>query len=587
MKKSTILVLSAAMLALVGCQGGNTSNTSSQNPNTSSQNPTSQGGTTQGGTSQGGTTTSSQQQTSMNQSQALALFREALNKDYSNVTLFSYQQYDDGEMAENDYEFIADGYVVDYSWDLASEGMDPEECYSFYYVEDDGTSWMYFPKEKNNEASQEGWLNKGYKDADLSIWRAYFYLPLLLNNITVDDISYSNGLYFVNSSAKVAELNYSAFGYAYYNDIIDIAFLVNDGYISKIYGFCDSSSNPVNFVQIELFNFGVTTMPSLFDSILPFSEEAKIGYWQYKGWEQDYAQAYYKEIHANLATEDLEKDETHDVVIDVDKKFEVSYSVTPEEFKPWDIVDDKDKVVTWHYDSSILEMTYSNKSQTRTFRGIGDGETEVYVTVNGENGILESEHIKVQVNGLKEQDKTNAVFDFLFENLVEAGEAGNLYYEVEATNAVNNDKPYTITAGKNVGLRDGKYADADYFENGKQYLIMSPSSSNAMNQVMKTQVLFDLGEEQVSKISFNYALYYSNHKVNLSYLRNFYIRTSNDGETWNEVDIASVIKENLSSEFVKNYELEFEPAKMVEIKLEASILGKNLDISIDSVCFMK
>ncbi|MCH5171703.1 MAG: Ig-like domain-containing protein [Erysipelotrichales bacterium] len=595
MKKSKLLVLSIAIFGLAACHSNNSVSTSEQPsspsvPSVSTGPESSQGSTST--STPGSEQTSPSTPTPPNPSAARALFREALHKDYSNVTVYSYQQYYDGEDYEEDYEFVDNDYIVDFAYTLAEAGYDRADCYSYYHIDEDGKSWLHFEKDASNPNSKSGWLNKGASNADLSIWKTYFYLPMLLENITENDVSYSNGVYYVTTDAKIDELNYSAFGYAWFNDIIDIAFVLENGYISKIWGFCDSSSDPVNFVQIQLFNFGTTVLPPEFNDITPFSEETKMEYWQYKGWEHDYQRAYYTNAHAEVITSELESDEDHDVIIDVDKKFEVRYDLTPEAFNPWDVVKDEDKVVTWHYDETVLEMTYSNKSRTKTFRGIGGGTTEVYVSVNGENGPIESEHIVVKVIGLKEQDKTDAIYDFVWAGLEETHEEGNendKYYNVLASNAVTTSKGlFDIKAGYGVTMNDGRNAENNkYFKSGQQYLLLQPSNSNVMHSTKGSNLYFDFGEQQVSQISFNYGLFWANHLSDLkTWLNKFTIRTyNNDGDVV-EQDFANEIKNNASAEFIKNFEYEFAPASKVEIIVYSNMIGKSMSLAIDSVCFM-
>ncbi|MCH5180503.1 MAG: Ig-like domain-containing protein [Erysipelotrichales bacterium] len=583
MKKSKLLILSAALFALVGCQNGNSTN--SEQPSLPSVGGTSTG-TSQSvpGTSQGNSTSTP----SITQSAARALFKTALSKDYSNLTLISYQQYEDGEYSETDYEYIDNGYIVNESYDLIESGYDRKDASAIYHIDDEGKSWMYWEAESNNPASKSGWINKGASNSDLSIWRAYFHLPKILENITEDDVTYTGGMYYVTSRDKIEELNMDAFGYAIYNDIISISFSLSNGYISRIIGYCDNNmSNPLNYVEIQLGYFGETVLPSYFGDVLPFSEETKMAYWEYKGWPQDYQRAYYTNAETEILTDNLESDDDHDVIIDVDKKFEVRYSLTPNSFNPWELVDEADKVVTWHYDSSILEMKNSYKSNTREFRGIADGVCEVYVSVNGENGPVESEHIIVKVNGLKEQDKTGAVYGFKWLGLEAQGEGANVYYNVLATNEVEGSNAlFEITAGPGVWMNDGRNAESNYFVSGQQYMHLQPSSNNVMNKTRGADIFFDFGEQQVSKISFNYGTFWASHLNEMSWLNSFVIRTYNDGEDAHEVDIASVIKANISAEFVKNFELEFEPANHVEIVAKSNMLGKNMSIAIDSIYFM-
>ena len=126
MKNKKILVLSLLVLsALVACGGETTSSsneTSTGSENSSVNDPSSESSSVQ----------------------RVNPLEEALKKDYSNVTVLSYQQYNDGDTSETDYQYYADGYIANYSYDLALNGYNNEDCYSFYAIDENGESWNYF-----------------------------------------------------------------------------------------------------------------------------------------------------------------------------------------------------------------------------------------------------------------------------------------------------------------------------------------------------------------------------------------------------------------------------------------------------------
>lgn len=567
MKNKKILLVTTAVLALCSCNNPTTSSSSSSSSSSGTQTSSNSNSSTSESSSSSVTTTT-----------ALQMFDKALKKDYSNLTLMSYQQYNDGEISELDYEYMDDNYVVDYAYSLREGGMDEEDCYSYYYI-DNGTSYTYWEADSTIENSKGGWVNKGFQNADLSIWKAYFYLPKLLDNITIDDVAYQQGLYYIKDVAKVEELNLEAFGYAWFNDIIDICFMLDDsGYISKIYGFCDDGADPKNYVQISLTDFGTTTLPRM-ENIPSYSEATKTTYWQYKGWPQDYVDVYYSSIATTLTPDQgLTSDETHDVVLDLDKSFTVDLSLAPTTFEPWEILHEENKVVTWHYDETLLEKTASNVSNRSVFRAIGSGETEIYASVNaGEGKTLDSKPIKVKVNPAATQDKTGAVYDFVWASIGEDK-------KVVAQNQTDSKALFDITAGPGVSLVDGK--NSDLFNAGTQYMLIDPLAQDVINNPTAPGLYFDFGEQQVSKISFNYGLFYANHKSNLGKLKSVVIRTSNDGVTYDEIDITEEVKENISTDFVKLIEKEFAPASKVEIVVKGTMIGNSLGIAIDSLCFI-
>ncbi len=578
MKKKPILVLSTALLLLISCGSKKPSSTSSDN--NSDTNPLISSNESSNSSSEEQSSSESSSSTTLTQGAALALFNDALKQDYSNVTIMSYQSYEDGQIEEQDYEYVVGKNIVDEAYYLELNGYEREDCLSFYHIDDEGNSWLYFEPDSKVQNSKGGWMNKGVKDADLSIWRAYFYLPLLLNQLSIDSISYTNGLYFVNDDSLVEQLNTTAFGYYYGGNVQDVCFLLSDGHISKIYGFCDSLDNPVNYVEIELFNFGTTKLPSEFDAIPSFSEETKTTYWQYKGWPQDYEEAFYEEVNLSLAkNQDIVSSPDYDVILELDKSVSFELSLSPNTFDPWDIVSDENKKITWHYDETILEKSASQE----IFRAIKAGETEVYATCKGPQGTeIKSQVFRIKVNALQVQDKTNAKFDFSIASIGTTYDE-TLGYEVTASNNVLETKaPFTIHAGPATKLLDGRYSDI--LTAGKNYVTMDPVSSEILNKDVKTGLYFDLGEQQVSKLSFNYSLFYEGQLAYLNKLSEFKIRTSNDGVNFEEQDFADVIKENISTKFVKLFEVEFAPASIVQIVCKGSTIGNSLRIALDSIC---
>lgn len=195
----------------------------------------------------------------------------------------------------------------------------------------------------------------------------------------------------------------------------------------------------------------------------------------------------------------------------------------------------------------------------------------------GEGKTLDSKPIKVKVNPAATQDKTGAVYDFVWASIGEDK-------KVVAQNQTDSKALFDITAGPGVSLVDGK--NSDLFNAGTQYMLIDPLAQDVINNPTAPGLYFDFGEQQVSKISFNYGLFYANHKSNLGKLKSVVIRTSNDGVTYDEIDITEEVKENISSDFVKLIEKEFAPASKVEIVVKGTMIGNSLGIAIDSLCFI-
>lgn len=607
MKKAVIFVLSTAMLAVVSCKKNNP--TSEESSSDTSMNSSSSSAT---GTSSSSSSNSSSSSSTLNQTQAMALFSSALQKDYKNMTVQSKQQYENSmdeyeTITENDTEYMKDGYVLVFSNDLESQGNDRKDCYTLYYVDSNNNkSYQYFPKDYKSTLGgtvssdwDGGYLEKGYQNNDLSIWHAYAYVPRILSYVTADNVIYKDGYYYVDETktSLMETLNKEAFGYAIYNDITTVAFHIGqNGYFDQIVGIENGTlDSATSYASITMSDFGTTNFPSEYTREKDFSQDNVKGYWQMMGYEKDYEDAYY--TGATVAIKQPEGEEekipfdesSQTATINVDDTINFTCTLSPEQFEPYQIHGEAN--VEWHYDKDVLETSEYGTSETRaTFHAIKatETETEIYVTFDGQNGKVESNKIKVKVNALKEQDKTDAIYDFTFTGLEKTGEGKEEHYKVKATNNVTTSQSlFDITAGLNVDLNDGKNSDIRDLVSGKQYLTLKPSGQEAMNHDMQTEVDFDFKEQQVSKISFNYGIFYENHLTNLSYLNKVDIQTRNGTEgEWTSHDVTEEVKKNISANFLKNLEVEFEPADQVKIVMSSSMIGKTLDICVDSVCFM-
>lgn len=521
------------------------------------------------------------------------LFNDAMRADYTNATVFSYQQYENGEMYESDTSYLDNGYDLVYCESLAEQQGSKENAYLHYFVEkdvksdattakDNYQSYMYFNKDTTIENSKGGWMQKGYKNSDLSVWNAYFYLPLFLDSIDFTDVTYTQGFYFIKETEKIAELNEDVFGYAWYNDIIDIAFSIdnNTGYVNKIFGYCDKDPNkePENFVQIEISNVGSTVLPTDTVRYDNPTNENKTTYWQYKGRPNDYQQTYYKSANVKVSEgQDVTSDETHDVVLNLDQSVELGFTLNPDPstLNPWDIIDQKNDEITWHYDPAIVELTTSPKTHHRYFRGMKEGECEVYVSFLGENDVtIESNHIKIKVNAAEVIDKTDAVYDFSFVTMDENR-------QIKALNNTASKAKFTITSGPRASVTSGK--NSGLFSKDEMLYLVNPGESTSFGEDSKLD--FNFGEQQVSSFEFGYGLYYASHLGNVSNIKSIVVNTYNGDTLSQTFDITNDIKDAISPDFVKIKGLTFNPANRVEVVFKANMLGKGISIGMNEFVF--
>ena len=569
------LLLAVALLSMVA--------TSATISGCKKENTTENGGSEGGGSESGGNGGENEGGGTTPITNPMNLLKEALKKDYSNSTVESYQVVNE-ETQDYDISYLLDGYDLVYTPSIAEAGGSYEDAFMHYYVtkeNDHFESYLYFETDTSIENSKGGWLQKGYKNADLSIWNTYAYLPLILSKVTADDFGYQNGVYFIKSATKVEELNYSSFGYAWFNDVIDIALTLNPetGEIEHIFGFCDEDPNETkNFVQLNISSVGSTTVPSSITLHDAPNETNTTTYWQYKGWPHDYEKAYYQDIHAKISSnQEVESNETYDAILDLDDRLEVEVSLTPETFMPYDLVDEENLKVTWHYDENIVELESASKSNHRLIHAIGSGETEIYATVEGEHGTLTSEKIKISVKERETIDKTDAVYDFTFLGIDKENS------KVLTQNNTTSKALFEVTSGPATSFIDGK--NSDIFEQGKSYLVVDPGSNEVLNKNKSAGLYFNFGEQQVSSLAFSYGLFYASHITNVSNLKEVKITTYNDETVSEVIDITNEIKTNLSEDFTKICKLEFAPANRIEITFKSSTIGKSVGIGLDEFVF--
>lgn len=479
----------------------------------------------------------------------------ALEADYSNMTVSAYMSYDIGMGIEEEsyLEYVYKGYTV---IDTGAE----EDPYLFYH-DYQGESYLYF---EDNYGTGDAWLNKGMSDAPLGLENTYFSMDYSLKYLNASDAVYASGFYIISDPEVIQTLNTTMFYFAWFNDIEYVMINVNEGYITQIIGLC-SIDNDEEFVKIQLGYFGETTF---YDDSLPPAPSANNvkTYYEYTGTTPT-PDIYIESLKLDLVGS-VSSDETADVILDLEKTAEVAASYLPE--------DANHKDLTWHTtDEKIVEVTSNMTTGHRTLKAVGAGTAEVYVTAQGENGLVKSNSIKVRVNPLPQQNKENCVYDFTFANVLEDG-------TVLANNKVETNATHVITSNR-AGVRDGKYSTI--FEPTKQILYLDPLSTD-FSKPSGAEVVFNFDDQQVSSISLYYGLMYSSHVPYLSRISSAKIMTSNDGVTWAEIDILEEIKENISSSYKKLMEHEFEPASIVKIRLESNMVGNQFFFCMDDLAFM-
>ncbi|MCQ2742347.1 MAG: Ig-like domain-containing protein [Bacilli bacterium] len=489
-------------------------------------------------------------------------FKNALLKDYSNMTVYCYQEY--GEFAEENYIYYVDDYQIVY--DVVSG--------SYLYYHDYGDSnYLYFSPEVHGYTEDkkpiygpEAWLDKGYMDAPLSIWNTYFHMPTLLDNITDEDVYFVSGYYVVKTQAIIDRLMNTGFQFLWFNNPTYMWFgLDSNGYINNIVGVDNPERDDSPVFQLKFLYIGSTTF---YQGQLPPApnEQNVIPYWQYKGWDGPFEYKYPTAL--NIAHVKTGKD-GYDTVLDIEDYDPVTYTVDPEDYNTFEYP-------TWHTtDPNVAIVDYPVRdSRTKSIMAVGTGVCEIYATIPGENDtVIESNHIKVKVNAEKEQHLDGMVYDFSFVDFDK--ETGVVTADNEAGNT-----PFEITGNKLL-INDGK--NSDYiFNKGEKAVIMN---AGVMGEG-QPEITFNFGDQQVSSLSFKYGFFWDDDFQNLDFLSEAAIETSNDGVNWESIDILQEIKDNISYKYLKLMEKEFAPASMVRIRTSSNFIGRACRLSFAKIAFM-
>lgn len=531
-----LLALSGVVLASCGQKNDSTSSDS----NVPSSNPTSD--TTSASTSGSPTT-----------------LEKALEADYSNMTVQCVQSYDLGSGVEEEY--FEELEYNDYTIIMPDEG-DEDKTYLFYH-DYQNQSYLYF---EGDDTKDGAWLKNGLYDIDLSLRNTYFDWSYSKQYLHARDAVYQSGAYIISDDTVIAELNQTVFAFAWFNNIEYVMIFVTDGYISQITGLC-SLENDDEYVIIKFTNIGTTTFT---DSLLPPAPAASNikTYYEFFGItpvEDKYITSLEVSVEGNPT-----HDDDYDIILEIEKTANVSVSYLPE--------DANKKDIKWHCsDESIIKIDADFTPGWRILTGLKAGTAEVYATsVNGNGETVTSNKIKVKVNPLGEQNKEGCVYDFSFINVANDN-------VIARNNVTDNNAPYEITANK-AKIREITNDDGA-FSKDTSVIYLDPLSTD-FSKPTGSELLFNFDDQQVSSISLYYGLIFDNHKSYLSKLSEAKIMTSNDGETWDEIDILNELVNNISANNKKLMEYSFAPASMVKIFFKANSVGNSLHIAFDNIAFM-
>ena len=492
------------------------------------------------------------------------LFQEALNKDYSNMTAAIDAAWSSGADGESYIEFYIDGYTIVYDENAALMGANP---YLFYH-DYNGEGYLYFEADRPDDpTSTPAWLSTGPDESiKYGIENTYFDMEQILENVTVDMVTYSAGLYIIQDPTYIQTLNETVFQSFWNNNIEYVTFTIDqNGYFASMIGL-EEIDEENDYVKVNFSSFGETTYPTTDIPEKP-NEDNVMEYWEYKGWDGPQEDTYVESITLT-SKKALENNQ---LVLEIDEVANATYTYLPldaSEAGDWTLVSSNEEVATIEFD---FDDEDGNKQVKIT--GVGEGTCQVYIVAKGEEGIgtgVESNKIEVKVNPLKSQNLEGIVYGLSFTGIVEN--------TISVVNNQNNNLPVSVT-GSNVSLNNygGSY---DLFD-GKTALLM-----NGGSQGDNPSVYFDFDDQQVSSLSFYYGAYFESDLLNKDYVESLIVETSNDGSTWTPIDVKDEVLENISAQNLKLLEKEFEPASKVRITLDTNFVGKYFRFSFAEISFM-
>ena len=491
-------------------------------------------------------------------------FEAALKKDYSNMTVnFGLNSVEVGQ--EYGYEYYAGNHdfvaVLD---GTTAETYGSDYAWSFYSLYE-GESYAYW---KSSGYVTSGWISKGSKGTPVGITYAYFYMPFFLQNITKDDVTYVMGAYVVNSESVDKVMEGLKFTYMT-NDITYLEIFVNDdGYIYRIRGFDDPNNDDYGF-EVQMGKFGTTLVPTSVTIPPEIGPDTIKTYVEMIGHEE-IPDIYMTDLDI-VINDQVQSDDTYKIIMYPDDAIDLSYSYKPSNANK--------REVNWHStNEEVAELIYGQQSGHQYLKAIKEGETEIYLThINEYKEVISSKRIKVKVQAPKQvEESAQDVYRFTFTGT--SGENG--HNTIGAVNTVSgSEAPFSIKAWR-MATRSG--ANSAHFGQDDVVLYSDAASSNYFGERFEDEVIFDFENQQVNKLSFLYGLYWDNNaSVVLGNFESATISTSNDGETWKDIDITEEFKEEFAKTSgshgmtPKVMTKEFLPASMVKLVIKAKNVGGN------------
>ena len=230
------------------------------------------------------------------------VFESCMNYDYSNMTVTlsvctGYSQTYEGYEANGYYAeeyYLGDGKYVVFDYSTYESYVDsgyPMDFFMYKYADFNGENykWVegYWTDASHAEHDYEGYI-KEYKDRmKVSLDNTWFYMDNLLNNLAIEDVTYSLGTYVINED-KIEKMNNTALYFTVWDMIectvsgLDVAKDNNGNYYFKNFkSFVDPENDRSPYVVIEFSKFGQTTLPyGCGEVVTPTSENTFDDYYE-------------------------------------------------------------------------------------------------------------------------------------------------------------------------------------------------------------------------------------------------------------------------------------------------------------------
>ncbi|MBO5578126.1 MAG: Ig-like domain-containing protein [Bacilli bacterium] len=500
------------------------------------------------------------------------------------------------------------------------------EWYHQFFADYNGSNYVYW--DYTQEGGTTGWLNYNPEyHVDLTLEHQEFYLPNLLTKVGEDDVEYSAATktFYVKDSS-LAKVSKDVFGFATdHRTFAVIAILVetdlntNKDRISKVRAF-DTLAENSPYVQLTFGNYGITQSQWGFPE-LP-SETTVKDYWTITG--KDVKTEVYPStatITANNVndTETVKSDTEFDLILEVGDYADVSVLVGPDNINMSYIVNwtpdrsdfiDNEGNPTGEFASQValFDIKQNFAAGHKYLTAMVPGTVEVYATVNffkydaNNNATYESVKsnvLKVKVNEPKEMDTSKAVYQFKFDgykdeyNDQKLGSSSGLFRTRFMTSnlaATSTFNPVSRVTGYHASLLAAGNTDA--FEGNKDVLWMTPEKG--VNEPLASYIDFDLDDQEVNSIAFNFSLHRQNQLTNTfkNNYKSFKVFTSSNGVDWTLYsDKTDFVRTELNKDegsltgmTSHLFELDFDtPVHYIRLMVEAKSFIGTFGIVIDEV----